>query len=65
MHDQFPKMLLVDAKYKLNDLCMPLYPFLVEDGNGESEIVAVWMVVTKDTLSIQQIAQIFNNKSQS
>lgn len=61
MYDRFPEMLLnfVDATYKLNDLRMPLYLFLVEDGNGESEIVAVWMVVTEDATSIRQMAEIF------
>ena len=59
-YDRFPDMLFVDATYKLNDLRMPLYLFLVEDGNnGESEIVAVWMVVTEDAISIRQMAEIF------
>ena len=52
MYDKFPEILFVDATYKLNDLHMPLYVFLVEDGNGESEIVAVWMIVIEDTTSI-------------
>ena len=59
MYDRFPEMMFVDATYKLNDLRMPLYLFLVEDGNGESEIVAVWMVVTEDAISIRQMAEIF------
>ena len=59
MYDRFPEMLFVDAMYKLNDLRMPLYLFLVEDGNGESEIIAVWMVVTEDAVSIHQMAEIF------
>ena len=58
-YDRFPEMLFVDATYKLNDLRVPLYLFLVEDGNGESEIVAVWMVVTEDAISIRQMAEIF------
>ena len=39
MYDRFSEILFVDATYKLNDLRMPLYLFLVEDGNGESEVV--------------------------
>ena len=38
---------------------MPLYLFLVEDGNGESENVAVRMVVTEDAISVRQMAKIF------
>lgn len=59
MYDRFPEILFVDATYKLNDLRMPLYVFLVEDGNGESEIIAVWMIVTEDCASISQMAEIF------
>ena len=40
----------MDVTYKLNDLRMPLYLFLIEHRNGESEIVSVWMVVTEDTV---------------
>ena len=54
MYDRFPEILFVDATYKLNDLRMPLYLFLVEDGNGESEVVATWMVVAEDAISIRR-----------
>ena len=30
----FPKVILFDATYKLNELRMPLYLMLVIDGNG-------------------------------
>ena len=52
-YDRFPEMLFVDATYKLNELCMPLYLFL------ESEVVAVWMVLTEDADSIRQMTQLF------
>lgn len=57
MYDSFPEIMFVDATYKLN---MPLCIFLVEEGNGESEVVAIWMVVVEDTVSISQMAEIFN-----
>lgn len=64
MYDRFPEILFVDATYKLNDLRMPLYLFLVEDGNGESEVVATWMVVAEDAISIRQMANIFKKHNQ-
>ena len=64
VYDRFPEILFVDAVYKLNDLRMPLYLFLVEDGSGESEIVAVWMVVTEDAVCIRQMANIFKKHHQ-
>lgn len=65
MYDSFPEIMFVDATYKLNDLHMPLYIFLVEEGNGESEVVAVWMVVVEDTVSISQMAEIFKKHNPS
>ena len=49
----YPELLLIDATYKLNDLQMPLY-VLMNDGNGESEIICLWLTQCedKDTLGI-------------
>ena len=44
----FPEMIMVDATYKLNDLRMPVFLQLVVDGNAESEIVSVFIVVEED-----------------
>ena len=65
MYDSFPEIMFVDATYKLNDLHMPLYIFLVEEGNGESDVVAIWMVVVEDTVSISQMAEIFKKHNPS
>lgn len=46
-------MVCADATYKLVDIKIPLYVLLVEDGNGQSEIAALGLLVNeqKDTLS--------------
>lgn len=46
-------MVCADATYKLIDLKIPLYVLLVEDGNGQSEIAALGLLVNeeKETLS--------------
>ena len=59
MFDKFPELLFIDATYKLNNLRMPLYVYLVEDGNGESEIVALFMVTSENADSIKKMAMIF------
>ena len=43
-HESFTEMLFVDATHKLTNLRMPLYVFLVSDGNGQSEIVGTCLV---------------------
>jgi len=40
-YKRFPEMLFINATHKLNELRMPLYVLLVEDGNGESHIVSL------------------------
>ena len=44
----YPEILFIDATYKLNDLHMPLYVLLTVDGNGESEIVCMWIVQNEE-----------------
>jgi len=59
--DSFPELLLVDATYKLNDLTMPVFLQLVIDGNGESEIVTVFVVASEDGLTISSLIVIFKH----
>ena len=47
IYTAFPEMLFVDATHKVNELQMPLYIFLVCDGNGQSEIVAACLVASE------------------
>ena len=55
----FPEMILLDATYKLNDLRMPLYVMLVVDGNGESEVVALWFVRNEDHATLSRIMKVY------
>ena len=38
---------------------MPLYIILVVDGNEESEIIALWLVVNEDKMTISHLKDIF------
>ena len=58
-YKRFPEMLFIDATHKLNELRMPLYVLLVEDGNGESQIVSLWLVANEDAVTIKAMALIF------
>ena len=60
-YKRFPEMLFIDATHKLNELRMPLYVLLVEDGNGESQIVLLWLVANEDAVTITAMALIFKN----
>ena len=45
--ESYPELLMVDATYKLNNLHMPVFIQLVIDGNGESDVVSVFLVSTE------------------
>ena len=55
----FPEMLFVDATHKVNELLMPLYIFLVCDGNGLSEIVAACLVASEQRVVIEKMVNVF------
>mgnify|MGYP003472603571 CR=1 FL=1 len=55
----YPELLLIDATYKLNDLNMPLYVLMSVDGNGESEIVCLWLTQFEDKETITELVQEF------
>lgn len=42
--DLYPDVVLMDATYKLNDRQMPLFLMLIIDGNGESQIAAMFII---------------------
>ena len=39
----YPELIIVDATYKLNKLLIPLYLILIMDGNGQSEMVGLYL----------------------
>ena len=63
MFEQYPEVILVDATHKTNDLRMPLYLMLVIDSNGESEIVAAFVVVNEEETFIRTMISIFKEQN--
>jgi len=42
------KVVFADATYKLIDLRLPVYVLMTEDGNGQSEIAAIGLLVNEE-----------------
>ncbi|XP_065902182.1 zinc finger SWIM domain-containing protein 3-like isoform X1 [Dysidea avara] len=61
----YPELLFIDATYKLNDLQIPLYVLLAVDGNGESEIVCLWIVQCEDKEIIASLLVEFKQHNDS
>ena len=59
IYDSYPEILLFDATYKLTELRMPLYLLMAIDGNGHSEIVGLYLTVSENATSLQEMLQSF------
>ncbi|XP_074661111.1 zinc finger SWIM domain-containing protein 3-like [Tubulanus polymorphus] len=57
--NKYPELLIADATYKLNNLRMPVFLQIVVDGNGESEIVSVFLIVSEDQGTLEMLLEIF------
>ena len=55
----YPELVCVDATYKLLELRFPVYVMLIEDGNGQSEIAAVFMLLEENEASISSMVSAF------
>ena len=61
----YPELLLIDATYKLNDLQMPLYVLMVVDGNGESEIICLWLTQCEDKVTLGVLVDEFKKHNEN
>ena len=51
---------MIDATYKLTELHMHLFIFLVVHGNGNSKIVAIHLTTEESEVALQKLAAILN-----
>ena len=61
IYSYIPEIMRVDVTYKLNEMRMSVFLQMVIDGNGESEIVAVFIVVLEDAETISKMVEIFKS----
>lgn len=57
--DKYPEVLLYDATYKLNSRNMPVFIQSVVDGNGQTEIVTIWICKSESTVVAQSMLSAF------
>lgn len=63
--DKFPELLLYDTTYKMNNLDLPLTLQLCVDGNGETEIVNIFVARSESLLCIGSMIDIFKELNPS
>lgn len=59
LFDRYPEVLLFDATYKLNNRNLPLILQLCVDGNGETEIISIFLAQSESCLSVGAMVDIF------
>lgn len=59
----YPELICIDATYKLLELGYPVYLIICEDSNGQSEVIAVTLLVTEDEDSINWMMSSFKKNN--
>lgn len=59
MYQKYPEVILYDATYKLNNYQMPLFLQVCIDGNGETEIVSVYVCRSESREGIAAMINVF------
>ena len=57
--EAYPELVCLDATYKLLNLRLLVFLMLCEDSNGQSEIIALSVIASEDTTSIQWMLDTF------
>ncbi|PFX12216.1 Zinc finger SWIM domain-containing protein 1 [Stylophora pistillata] len=65
IYSHFPEILLVATTYKLLDLRMPVYLLICIDGNGLSEVVAMFIVSEETREVIKATVELFKKHNPS
>lgn len=60
----YPELILVDATYRLNDRRMPLFVVLNVDGNGESQIAALFIIKSENYSVIMKMFNTFKKENE-
>ena len=60
-YDKFPEVLLADGTYKVNDIHMPLYSFVVIDGNMDTQTVCFsYLEINAHIQTLEGSSAVFN-----
>lgn len=59
LYAKYPELVLYDATYKLNNRDMPLFTQCVVDGNGETELVSLFICKSESREGIGAMLEVF------
>ncbi|CAC5406848.1 unnamed protein product [Mytilus coruscus] len=57
--ENYPEILFIDSTFKVNNLRMPLYVFLVEDSMGQSEVAGLCFLAAEEQQLVDHVGNLF------
>ncbi|CAC5419274.1 unnamed protein product [Mytilus coruscus] len=57
--ENYPEILFIDSTFKVNNLRMPLYVFLVEDSMGQSEVAGLCFLAAEEQQLVDHMGNLF------
>lgn len=64
-YDKYPEIIFFDATHRLNNLNLPLFIQLCVDGNGESEIISLYVCVSESKEAVGSMLDEFKSLNPS
>ena len=64
IYERYPEILLADATYKFLELRLPVYLLLVIDGDGLSEIAALFILADELKSTVENIVKVFQKHNE-
>ena len=58
MYKSFPEVVMADTTYKLTDLWMSLFLMFGIDGNGHSQVVAIYLTCTETAAALTHMLEV-------
>lgn len=59
LFDKYPQVICYDATYRMNNRNMPVFIQTIIDGNGQTEIVSIWICESESTIVAETMLETF------
>lgn len=63
-YQAYPQFICADSTYKLLDIRIPVFVLMAEDSNGQSEVIAIGLLVSEDKETLKWFFETFRSQNE-
>lgn len=64
-YEAYPQFICADSTYKLLDIRIPVFVLMAENGNGQSEVIGIGLLVNEDKKTLKWFFETFRFQNQT